>query len=893
MEKYFQQNGNINTTEYEEPPVENAADAEEYEYYDEEPCNESAEEIEYYDEEEEYTEEYTEDDFEAVYAAMNAAIQKAQRIDGASRGRRSASKRKTLQLSTMDIAMVATGVVVLVLIFVVGGMFLNRMGHDRQVEGFESVGSSLDGIVLPGDKGIHAVADAQLQKKEEAEQQGGSDNGGEEKDDQGTQGDVENPDGKEDDNIYANATKVSMTAYSVQKDIKVKFSNQKTGELISGIPFSITLTDAEGKVVSYEDEDLDGIIYQANLTPGQYLVKAQTLADRYKKDYAMISSSKRLEIKKNITYAKVDIVNELKTEAQVDVQTQDTRTNETAVESMLLDTVAWVESTRSLESYKPIDKSTIPDPSVSIGDGTATVSARTGSGADLTSDSGTVLRVGASAVLKVPEELAGYEEIVWSSSHPLVVAVESKTGEIKAMVEGSADITYTATRVVEPETDGGSGADAEGDGGDTVGEVSGGDVAAGGGSDPAELEKETVTGTVKVAVVGPLELVLEQPELTVYIGTPVIVNAAVTNALVEEAKRTEGFTVASSDATIAVMTVDAAGVADASAEPWKQSFILRGLKEGVAVITVSYTEDKQEVKAVCTVTVKTDPKLDKANKLKDADGKQVYVAEGKGYREAYLADYYTADRFYGMGEGKYTGWQLIDGKVYYYDADGKRVTGYQVIQTVAYHFDEEGALITGGASRGINVSKWNGNIDWETVKLSGIDYAMIRCGYRGAASGPLVEDPNFKTNMENAMAAGLKVGVYFTSQAVSETEAVEEASAVLELVKNYKLSYPVFVDVEAWGGRAGGLDKDARAAVAKAFCETVQAGGYTAGIFGSEYWFRERMNMAGLDVYKIWLAQYAVTPSYNGRYDMWQYQGDANISGIGGGADMNWSYLGY
>ena len=116
---------------------------------------------------------------------------------------------------------------------------------------------------------------------------------------------------------------------------------------------------------------------------------------------------------------------------------------------------------------------------------------------------------------------------------------------------------------------------------------------------------------------------------------------------------------------------------------------------------------------------------------------------------------------------------------------------------------------------------------------------------------------------------------------------------VLELVKNYKISYPIFLDVEASGGRADSIDKATRTAVCKAFCQTIQSGGYTAGVYANKTWLTEKIDASALGSYKIWLAQYADKPTYTGRYDLWQYQSTGKVSGINGDVDMNWSYLGY
>ncbi len=326
-----------------------------------------------------------------------------------------------------------------------------------------------------------------------------------------------------------------------------------------------------------------------------------------------------------------------------------------------------------------------------------------------------------------------------------------------------------------------------------------------------------------------------------------------------------------------------------------------GVAAGEAVITVTAKDAAGAVgTATCKVTVTLNPKKDDATKLKDKDGNQLYIKNKKDeYVEAVLADYYKADKFYKKQENiqyKYTGWQTIDGRTYFYDKNGNPVTGEQIIQGAKYVFGDDGALAVNSSSgiMGIDVSKWNGTIDWTAVKNSGVNYVIIRCGYRGSSTGALIQDPKFKANIQGASAAGIKVGVYFFTQAVNEVEAVEEASMVLNLIKGHKLSYPVFIDVESSGGRADGLDKNTRTAVVNAFCKTIQNGGYKAGIYANKTWFESKMNTSALSGYKIWLAQYAAAPTYKAtRYDMWQYTSKGSVSGIKGNVDMNLSYLAY
>lgn len=195
---------------------------------------------------------------------------------------------------------------------------------------------------------------------------------------------------------------------------------------------------------------------------------------------------------------------------------------------------------------------------------------------------------------------------------------------------------------------------------------------------------------------------------------------------------------------------------------------------------------------------------------------------------------------------------------------------------------------------GIDVSKWNQKIDWVAVKNSGVDFAIIRCGYRGSSTGSLVEDPYFKANIEGATEVGIKVGLYFFTQATTEVEAVEEASMAISLAQEYQLDYPIFIDTESAGGngRADGLDVDTRTNICKAFAETITSGGYQAGIYASKNWYENKVNPEALSDYVIWLAQYADAPTYTGEYHLWQYTSRGSIDGINGNVDLNLSYLG-
>lgn len=204
-------------------------------------------------------------------------------------------------------------------------------------------------------------------------------------------------------------------------------------------------------------------------------------------------------------------------------------------------------------------------------------------------------------------------------------------------------------------------------------------------------------------------------------------------------------------------------------------------------------------------------------------------------------------------------------------------------------------LTDGATVFGIDVSKWNKDIDWEKVKAAGVEFAIIRCGYRGSKTGALVEDPYFAKNIKGATDAGIRVGIYFFTQAINPIEAVEEASMVLTLSRQYKISYPLFIDTEGAGGngRADGLDKEIRTAVCKAFCETIENAGYTAGVYASKHWLENNLDTEQLSSYSTWLAQYSSRPTYEGEYDMWQYTSAGKIDGINTLVDYNVSYMDY
>ena len=883
---------------------------------------------------------------------------------------------KFLNMSTMDRIMTATSVAVLILAIVTGSVYASARMVDHQVSEFVSVGSQLDGIQMIGEQGMLAVADAKLAKIAAANAV-----------------DDENEEQKEyDEAEYTNGGTVELELVSVQKDLKIKFTNKKSGKLISNVPFSVTITDPKGKSDTWTDDDMDGIIYKKGITPGNYTVAVNTLTDEKYKDYTLPTGTQKVEVRKDIAYKKVDVANEIKKESEVNAAKEDTMKNDTVVESILEDTVQWVESKKLPPTYREVAKDTVVNPekqtaysgrflrianeqiSIKVGEtrklnppaGATVVGWSSNDNAGIVSvNDGVVtgLKAGgpvtitctyteAGSVTPTPETTPttpgtgetttptpetppttpGTGETTTPTPTPTPTTPTPSTeetgeGESQATTQsmgdgslptanaqvGSTQKTYTwevtvtevqkPTAALEPASlnveagkeaaaqvkvtnftgatykitansnDKAATAAVDANGKITVKGVAAGDAKI---TVTVTMGTETKTLDLAVKVTNGIKITLDKTAVTVYPKSTAAVTASVSGS--------GTITADSGDKNIATVAVSG------------KTITVTGVKKGTATITVTYKEGSAEAKATFTVTVagNVNPREDTKTPLKDTSGRQLYVSIGDNqYRAAAYADYYTATKFFLMEEARYTGWQTLDGKVYFFKADGSKVTGEQVIQGAKYNFASDGSLVVGSGTMGIDVSKWNGSIDWNAVKNSGVNYVIIRVGYRGSSQGALIEDPKFKTNIKGATAAGLKVGVYFFTQAVDEVEAVQEASMVLDRISGYKISYPVFLDVEGSGGRGDAIDSATRTAVCKAFCNTIKNAGYTPGVYANKTWLTSKMDAGALSGYKIWLAQYAKTPTYTGRYDLWQYRSDGKVSGISGKVDLNISYLGY
>lgn len=192
---------------------------------------------------------------------------------------------------------------------------------------------------------------------------------------------------------------------------------------------------------------------------------------------------------------------------------------------------------------------------------------------------------------------------------------------------------------------------------------------------------------------------------------------------------------------------------------------------------------------------------------------------------------------------------------------------------------------------GIDVSKYQTDIDWNQVKASGVQFVMVRAGYRGyGGSGKLVLDDMFEKHMQGALAAGLDVGVYFFSQAVTKKEAEEEADYVLDIIKDYPITYPVAFDsekVENSDGRANALTVEERTGIAIAFLEKIKKAGYEPMVYANDRWFALNLDLRKLTDYKLWLASYREQPVFPYKVDAWQHTNSATVPGVSGNVDMN------
>ena len=193
-------------------------------------------------------------------------------------------------------------------------------------------------------------------------------------------------------------------------------------------------------------------------------------------------------------------------------------------------------------------------------------------------------------------------------------------------------------------------------------------------------------------------------------------------------------------------------------------------------------------------------------------------------------------------------------------------------------------------AKGIDVSVHQGEIDWKKVKDTGIDYAILRCGYGSDITSQ--DDSQFLRNMAECERVGMPFGVYLYSYANSVEKAKSEAQHVLRLIKGHKLQYPIYYDLED-SGTTGKCSKALILEMAKAFVNTLESKGYWVGIYANTYWNNTYLTDSWYDTKARWVAQYNSKCTYKGEYGMWQYSSKGKVDGISGNVDMNYCYFDY
>lgn len=226
-----------------------------------------------------------------------------------------------------------------------------------------------------------------------------------------------------------------------------------------------------------------------------------------------------------------------------------------------------------------------------------------------------------------------------------------------------------------------------------------------------------------------------------------------------------------------------------------------------------------------------------------------------------------------------------------FDMDLNQYDRDKFVESNGYIRYEDGKSVLG-----VDVSEHQGTIDWQAVKNAGMDFVILRVGYRGMTEGLLNVDATFEQNYQGAVDAGLKVGVYFFSQAVTEKEAQQEADFVLETLNGRELSYPVVFDWEtpipseelpAEDLRAYNMSGEEVTSFAKAFCQRIEKKGYTACVYTNKHMAYNSFNLEELKEYALWYAEYQPAPSLYYDFRIWQYSASGTVPGIEGNVDLN------
>ena len=593
--------------------------------------------------------------------------------------------------------------------------------------------------------------------------------------------------------------------------------------------YNMALNDIEGD--TYVDEDADGKIALSNMTPGDYtavLVEEETLNPEYQLEPAGYAVA--VNVKDKLEYK---AVKEIKKKVEVYVAKEDVKSQAATEEAKLKDTVAFVESSKK-ENKSSNATTDIVKPSATAAKYTVTASDK--SGASVTFK----VAVPTSTPSATPTSTPSVTPTNTPSATPSVTP--SATPDPTEVPDANQQPNNTENKTEEQTTT----------------------------TSPTPTEG-VQSGWVKM----PGAMATVRP-----VALKMFMSAANTEqqykeetASIDMSLSGDTFTI-TSNGNVSNICINNTAVSGNN---------YRITAAGTYTLTATATaSDKTTKNLSVTYTVAADESAKQP--LKDNKGNELFL-DAECTKPAYNTDYkdgmtcYTKQSSY-----TYYGWQNINGATYYYNADGKYVTGEQVINGASYTFDGNGVLQNQGT--GIDVSKFQGNIDWAQVKGS-VSYAIIRCGGRYKESRGLYEDPKFYANMSGAKGQGIPVGIYFYSTAVNEYMAVEEASLAVSMAnKAGGCSLPIYIDME--DSLQAGLTNEQRTNIINAFCSTVSNSGYRTGVYANYQWFSKKINVGDIpSSYNIWIARYNTTLGYSGRYNMWQYSSKGTVPGIKGNVDMN------
>lgn len=291
---------------------------------------------------------------------------------------------------------------------------------------------------------------------------------------------------------------------------------------------------------------------------------------------------------------------------------------------------------------------------------------------------------------------------------------------------------------------------------------------------------------------------------------------------------------------------------------------------------ITYTQEELDVFVNQLVeNTRTDVRTETLEEIKQ------YLAEGKSAVEMFRAVY--TDDLVVAADGRYHFVPIRDDlKHNNYGTEHLRV-----LESGEFQYVEDGSITS---YKGIDVSKFQGKIDWNKVVADGVAFTFIRVGNRGYSNGTLVEDVNFEYNIKGANAAGIKTGVYFFSQAITEEEAIEEVNFVLERIAPYQVDCPVVLDLEMIAGaegRADSLTPEERTRIMQTFCDAVAEAGYKPMIYMNLEMAAIRVNLEELEAYDKWFAYYNPDFYFPYEYKVWQYSEKGTVAGVPEKVDMN------